>query len=159
MQISMWVPYEEQRLRRTLRFVMRGQFNFYRVMGGFIVLLGLFMLTLEPTNPIGYFFVALGLLFAFAVGPLTVAWSMRMQASAIRDGSHMTLDDEWVTMIYPLVESRFRWAGLGRVIETPEVWYIMFGKLQAVTVPKELMTEEQRAVFSSFVNGLQPIGK
>jgi hypothetical protein len=52
------------------------------------------------------------------------------------------------------IESRFRWAGLSRVVETPEVWYAMFGKLQAFTIPKGPMTEEQRAEFAAFVSRL-----
>ena len=59
----------------------------------------------------------------------------------------------------PLAESRFRWAGLGRVIEAAEVWYVMFGKIQAVTIPKDPMTEEQRVEFSAFIAGSRPVWK
>lgn len=82
-----------------------------------------------------------------------------MQSDVVRDGLHMTLDDEWVTVTYPLAESRFRWAGLGSVIETSEVWYVMFGKAQAIPIPKDAMSEEQRAVFAAFVAGLQPAAR
>ncbi len=152
----MWVPYEEERLRRTIRFVMRHQLNMWRVGGVVIVLLGLFMLMLDSTDSIGYVFTGIGLAFVFVVGRATVAWTLRMQAGAVKDGCQMAISDEWLTVANSLVESRIRWAAFGRVIETPEVWYIMFGKLQAVAVPKELMTDEQRATFTAFVNGLQP---
>jgi len=159
MQISMWVPYDEKRLRRTLRFILRPQLRTVRILGTVLTLLGLVLVALDPSAPLGYVAPVLGLLFVFAVGPLTVARSMRMQSDVIRDGCHMTLDDEWLTMTYPLAESRLRWAGLGRVIETPEVWYVMFGKLQAITIPKDPMTEEQRAQFDAFVKGLRPVGR
>lgn len=159
MQISMWVPYDEKRLRRTLQFILRPQLKSIRILGGVLIVIGLALVALEPSTPLAYVALVLGLLFVFAIAPITVAWSMRMQSNAIRDGLHMTLDDEWVTMTYPLAESRLRWAGLGRVIETPEVWYIMFGKLQAITIPKDPMTEEQRAEFGAFVNKLHPAGK
>jgi hypothetical protein len=156
MQISMWVPYDEGRLRRTLQFILRPQLKLIRILGGVLIFLGLALVALEPSMPTAYLAAVLGLLFVVAIAPITVARSMRLQSDIIKDGFHMTLDDEWVTVIYPLAESRFRWAGLHRVIETPEVWYIMFGKIQVATIPKDLMTEEQRAEFAAFVNGLQP---
>ncbi|MEN3615968.1 YcxB family protein [Plantactinospora sp. CA-294935] len=159
MQISMWVPYDEKRLRRTLRFLLRPQLNSVRILGGVLIVLGLALVALEPSMPMAYGALVLGLLFVVAIAPITVARSVRMQSDVIKDGFHMTLDDEWVTVANPLAESRFRWAGLGRVIETPEVWYIMFGKIQAITIPKDLLTEEQRAEFAAFVNGLQPAWK
>ncbi|PZG12187.1 hypothetical protein C1I95_26375 [Micromonospora craterilacus] len=159
MQISMWVPYDENQLRRTLQFILRPQLRLIRVLGGVLVALGVALLAVKPLSSLAYVAMILGLLFVVAVAPITVALSMRMQSNVIRDGFHMTLDDEWVTLTYPLAESRFRWAGLGRAIETPEVWYVMFGKLQAITIPKDPMTEEQRTTFAAFVNGLQPAGK
>ncbi|MFJ8582550.1 YcxB family protein [Micromonospora sp. NPDC093277] len=159
MHISMWVPYDERQLRRTLRFILRPQLRAIRPLGGVLIVLGLAMVALDPSTPLAYLVLVLGLLFVFAIAPITVAWSMRMQSNVIRDGLHMTLDDEWVTLAYPLAESRLRWAGLGRVIETPEVWYVMFGRIQAVTIPKGPMTEEQRAEFGAFVKGLQPAGR
>jgi hypothetical protein len=159
MQISMWVPYDEKRLRRTLRFLLRPQLKSVRILGGVLIVLGLALVALESSMPMAYGALVLGLLFVVAIAPITVARSVRMQSDVIKDGFHMTLDDEWVTVANPLAESRFRWAGLGRVIETPEVWYIMFGKIQAITIPKDLLTEEQRAEFAAFVNGLQPAWK
>ncbi len=159
MQISLWVPYDERQLRRTLKFVLRPQLKPIRIMGGALTVLGLAMVALIPSTVLAYAALVAGVLFLVAIPPITVAQSMRMQSNVIRDGFHMTLDDEWLTMAYPLAESRFRWSGLGRVIEAPEAWYIMFGKVQAITVPKDPMTEEQRATFAAFVNGLQPAGK
>jgi len=156
MQISISVPYDEKQLRRNLRFVLRPQLRTIRVLGGVLFVLGLALVALKPSMSLAYAALVLGLLFVVAIPPITVAQSMRVQSNVIRDGLHMTLDDEWLTLTYPLAESRFRWSGLGRVIETPEVWYVMFGKTQAITIPKDPMTEEQRATFSAFVNGLRP---
>lgn len=159
MQISLWVPYDEGQLRRTLQFVLRPQLRFIRIMGGVLIALGLALVALDPSMSLAYIAMVVGLLFVVAIAPITVAQSMRMQSNVIRDGFHMTLDDEWLTVAYPLAESRFRWSGLGRAVEAPEAWYIMFGKVQAIMVPKDPMTEEQRATFAAFVNGLQPAGK
>jgi hypothetical protein len=151
----MGVPHDEKRLRRTLRFLLRPQLKLIRIMGGVLIVLGLILVAMDPSDPVAYLAMSLGLLFAVAVAPIAMAQSMRAQSDVIKDGFHVTLDDEWVTVVYPLAESRFRWAGLGRVVETPEVWYIMFGKVQAVTIPKYPMTDEQRAEFATFVDRLQ----
>jgi len=154
-QISMWVPYDGERLRRTVQFILRPQLKLIRILGGVLIVLGLALVALDPSAAMAYGAVILGLVFVVAIAPITVARAVRMQSNVIKDGCHITLDDEWVTVTYPLAESRFRWAGLDRVIETPEVWYAMFGKIQAVPIPKEPMTEEQRAELAAFVNGLQ----
>jgi hypothetical protein len=154
-QISMTVPYDEGRLRRTLAFLIRPQVKACRIMFGVLIVLGGGLVALEPATPLGYAIVILGVLFVVGFGPITVARSMNAQSNVIKDAAHMTLDDEWVTVSYPLAESRFRWPGLGRVVETPEVWYLMFGKFQAVTVPRDTMTQEQRAEFAAFVDGLR----
>ncbi|MER6592352.1 YcxB family protein [Micromonospora purpureochromogenes] len=154
MQISMWVPYDEKQLRRTLRFILGPQLKFIRIMSGVLIVFGLALVALEPLRLFAYVVLVTGLLFVVANAPIAVAWSMHATSNVIKDGSHMTLDTEWLTETYPLAELRFRWAGLDRVIETPEVWYIMFGKLQAITIPKGLMTEEQRAEFAAFVKGV-----
>ncbi|SCL70867.1 YcxB-like protein [Micromonospora citrea] len=159
MRISMLVPYDEKQLRRTLHFVLRPQLRPLRVMGWVLIVLGVALVALKPSAPLAYGVLVLGLLFVVAIPPITVAQSVRMQSDVIRDGLHITLDDEWLTLTYPLAESRFRWSGLGRVVETSEVWYVMFGKLQAIMIPKAPMTEEERATFAAFVGGLHPAAR
>jgi hypothetical protein len=156
MQISMAVPYDEKRLRRTVQFVLRPQLNFIRVVGAALFVIGIGLVALDPSAPMSYTVGVIGLVFLVAMGPYTLARSMRLQTTIIRNGCHITLDDEWVTMAYPLAETRFRWAALVRVVETPEVWYLMFGRLQAATIPKESMTEAQRAEFAEFAVRLRP---
>jgi drug/metabolite transporter (DMT)-like permease len=156
MQISMAIPYDEKRLRRTVQFVLRPQLKIIRILGAALFVIGIALVALDPSVPMSYAVAVIGLLFMVAIGPYTLARSMRLQTAIIKDGCHITLDDEWVTVAYPLAESRFRWAALVRVIETPEVWYLMFGRLQAATIPKESMTEAQRAEFAEFAFRLRP---
>ncbi|GFJ96212.1 YcxB family protein [Phytohabitans rumicis] len=118
MQISVWVPYDEARLRRTLTFVLRPQTQRVRLIGVALVLLGLLLVALDPSVVLSYGVVFLGLFFAVAIGPITVSRAVGMQSNVIREGLHLTMDDEWITVTYPLAETRFRWAGLGKVIET-----------------------------------------
>jgi hypothetical protein len=151
MPISVFVPYDEDRLRRTLRFLLHRRLRRVRWLGALLIVLSLFVVFLDPTDPVGYGFGVLGLFFTFALEPTALRRSMRIQAHALKAGFHLTADDEFLTIAYPLVESRFRWAGLGRVKETPDVWYIMFGRIQVVTIPKHPMTEEQRADFAALL--------
>lgn len=155
MKISLWVPFDEKQLRRTLKFILRPQARLVRILSGVVVFLGLALVAMNPSGWKGYFFTAVGLFLLVFTGPFLVARSVRMQANVIRQGLNMTLDNEAVTVTYPTVESRFSWAALGRVVETPEVWYVMFGRVQAITIPKDAMTEPQRAEFAAFVRTLQ----
>jgi len=156
-QITLTVPYDAQLLRRTVTFLLRPQLRRVRILGGVITVGGLLLILLDPANVPAYAIMACGLGFLFVVGPLTVAYSLRAQSDAVRQGFHMRLDDDGVQVTYPLVESRFRWAALGKIVETPEVWYMMLGRVQAVTVPKNAMAPQQQAEFAAFVAHLRPV--
>ena len=156
MQISLSVPYDPQLMRRTLMFLSRPQHRIARLLGAVMLLCGLLLVVLDPADPVAYAIIVCGVAFVFGVVPLTVAYSMRLQSDAIRQASHLSLDDEGVRMSFPLIESRIRWAALDRIVETPEVWYMMFGKMQAVTVPKSAMAPQQQAEFAAFVSRVRP---
>jgi hypothetical protein len=156
MHISMRVPYDEERQRRVLKFVLRPQLRPVRIGGVVLVLLGVVLLVLSPTNIVAYGVVALGLLFLFVVGRISVAMAVRGQAAATKTETHLTLDDEWLTAVTPVAESRFRWSVVDRIVDTPDAWYLTLGRYQAVMLAKELMTEEQRAEFAAFVGGMSP---
>jgi hypothetical protein len=159
MQISMWVPYDAKRMRRTYAFVLRPQLKWTRILGGVIAVLFLAVLPLEPSNPVAPAFVVIGLCFVFAAVPISVRRCMRLQSWAIVDRSRLTLDDEWITVTFPLVEWRYKWTGLHGVAETRADWYAMVGKVQAIAIPKDLMTEEQRTEFGAFLQRLRPVYK
>lgn len=157
-QISFSVPYDPRLLRRTLTFLARSQLRGIRALGGLIVLVGLLLVVLSPADLVPYALVLCGVAFLFGIVPLTVAYSMRRQSAAIRHPFHLTVDDEWVQVSYPLIESRFRWAAVDHIVETPEVWHIVLGSLQAQTVPKSAMTPQQQAEFAALVSRLAPTG-
>lgn len=156
MQMSILVPHDGQLLRRTIRFLIRPQVRLMRVLGAVLTVLGVLLLMLDAPASVGYTVVVCGPVLAVGFGPLTTSWALRTQPAALSDTYHLTLDDEWVQVSFPLVETRCRWAGLGRIVETPEVWYVMFGKVQAVPIPKAAMTPEQRAEFAAYVAQQQP---
>ncbi|MEV4516302.1 YcxB family protein [Dactylosporangium sp. NPDC049525] len=151
MQISMWVPYDEGRLRRTIKIVLRPQMRLIRVLGAVLVLVGLLLATTGEAFEVTLLAVVLGVVFMTAMSPLVVGRTVRMQSHVIKDGFHMTLTEEWLTVAFPLAETKYRWAGVDRVVETPEAWYLMLGKVQSITVPKETMTDAQRAEFAAFL--------
>ena len=121
-----------------------------------LILWGLALVLLDPSISIAYGFIVLGLYLAFAILPISLRHSMRVQHDAVKDGGHITLEDECLKVAYPLSDSRLRWAGLRRVVETADAWYVMLGPARAVTIPKSVMTEEQRAQFAAFVKQLRP---
>ncbi|MEV4141125.1 YcxB family protein [Dactylosporangium sp. NPDC049742] len=151
MQITMWVPYDERRLRRTIAVVMRPQVRRMRIMGGILLALGALLIATGGPLELIVMTLVLGVLIATVIGPLTASRAVRMQSHVIKDGFQMTLTDEWVGVVYPLVESRYRWAGVDSVVETPDAWYMMLGKVQSLTIPKDTMTDEQRAEFAAFL--------
>ncbi|MGW1678881.1 YcxB family protein [Saccharopolyspora sp. NPDC002376] len=154
MQISTSVPYDEQCLRPTLRFLVNRQMKPFRILGVVFLVLGAAIIALDPTSSAGYGFIGGGLALLFAVVPIMVASGMRLQSEVTKQGYHLSLTDEWVQITYPLAESRFRWQGLNRVIETSEAWYAMFGKAQALTIPKNALTPEQQSEFTAFAANL-----
>jgi hypothetical protein len=159
MHIVMRIPYDEARLRRTLQLILRPQVRAIRILGGVLIALGLVLAVLTPSDALVYVAILLGLWWAVGAGPAAVGRSLRMQSNAVKDHCLLALDDEWITLTYPLAESRRRWIGIDRVAETDDAWYVMFGKRQAFAIPKDLMTAEQRAEFAAFVSDRQLAGK
>lgn len=156
MQISIDVPYDEHRLRRTIAFIIKPQVRVIRILGVILTVLGLPLALLEPSFLPAWVFAVAGVVVFFGFGPMTVARSMRMQTRAIQENSRITIDDDGILVAVPLIEGRYRWPAFSAVVETPEVWYLSIGKLQAVTVPKAMMSPEQRAEFAAFLAGLRP---
>jgi YcxB-like protein len=157
-EISIRVPYDDASLRRTLKFVLRPYIRRTRAAGGLLIVGGLSLALLRPMDSLSYFVVLLGLWWAVGVGPISLNRSMRTQSSALKEECHMLLDDEWITVTQPRLESRFRWSAFERVVETEEAWYALLGKRQALEIPKEPMTADERAEFAAFVSRLQPTG-
>ena len=151
MQINMWVPYDERQLRRTAAVALRPQVRIIRILGAVCTAVGLVLLVAGGPVLIAAVAIVLGVLFMTVLGPFTAARAAAMQSAVIKDGFHMTLTDEWLTVVYPLAEARYRWAGVDNVIETPDAWYMMLGKAQPLTIPKGTMTDDQRAEFAAFL--------
>jgi hypothetical protein len=80
---------------------------------------------------------------------------MRAHRQVFRHESTVTLDGEWITVVFPQIELRHRWAGVDRVAEGSEAWYVMVGQAQALTIPKDRMTPEQQTEFAAFVAALR----
>lgn len=151
MQISMWVPYDEGQLRRTVKVVLRPQVRLLRILGAVLIVLALLVIAVGASIAVAAIALILGVLSMTAFGPATAAYTVRLQSRVVKDGFHMTLTDDWLAVIYPLAEARYRWAGIDNVIETPEAWYMMFGRAQPFTIPKSAMSDAQRAQFAAFL--------
>ena len=151
MQISLWVPYDEQRLHRSVREALRPQVRRIRVAGVVLLALGVAAVALHAPLAASVALLTGGVMLTFVLGPLTARRVLRMQAPMCKDGFHMTLSDEWVAVAYPLFETRIRWAGLDRVVETSDAWHMRSGQLLMTTIPKDLMSDAQRAEFAAFL--------
>ncbi|MFG1603156.1 YcxB family protein [Actinoplanes sp. NPDC049265] len=156
MRILIEVRYDAERVRRTVTHLLAPQFKLVRVLGGVLVVLGAPLIWLEPTGPFGYAALILGVFFLVAMRPITVRRTIGMQPAASRHNYRMTIDDEGVASSFPLFENRYRWPMVQQIVETPEVWYLMMGRVQAVVVPKESMTPDQRTEFAAFLATLGP---
>ena len=153
MQISLSVPYDEAMMRRTVKVILRPHLRLLNILWVSVIILGLALVASDASSTLGYAVAAVGLM-PVVIRPRIVNQAVRQQSRVLKDGAHITLDDEWAMVRYPLAELRFRWAGFDRVVETPEVWYLMFGQAGAFDVPKDRMTEEQRAEFAAFLGRL-----
>jgi hypothetical protein len=162
-QITAAVPYDEQQLRATLAFILRPQVKRIRIYGLFLLVCGLiaFPLALSEADfvatVVGLMLLVLGVYFVFAVRPLAISRAVSRQSRLTRDGYWLTLDDEWLGISYPLLQSRYRWAGLESITDTPQAWYVRFSKYQALAIPKAPLTPEQQAEFAAFLAHRPPV--
>jgi hypothetical protein len=164
-QINAAVPYDEQQLRATLTFIIRPQVRRIRVYGWIFIVLGVVTVVTTWTTPDllptlgGVFLVASGLYFALGVVPMSISRAIRRQPRITRDGYWLTIDDEWLQLTYPLVQSRFRWAGVESIVDTPTAWYVRFSRIQAIAIPKARLSPEQQAEFAGFLAQRQPVAQ
>jgi hypothetical protein len=164
-QINAAVPYDEQQLRATLAFILRPQLKRARVYGWIFTAIGVAVVATTLTTPDlgltlgGVFTVAFGLYFSLGIMPRSISRIIRRQPRITRDGYWLTLDDEWLQVTYPLVQSRFRWAGVESIVDTPAAWYVRFSRIQAIAIPKARLSPEQQAEFAGFLAQRQPVAQ
>ncbi|MFI9010908.1 YcxB family protein [Actinosynnema sp. NPDC053489] len=156
MELSIRVPYEEQRLRRMVEFVLRRPVRKLRIAGALMTACGVLL----PLTGTGWFLpavlVALGLVYLFAMRPYLLWQSMRSQHDATRQDYRLTLDEAGFAMEGETYEQRIAWSTLQRVEEEPDAWFLVLGKQQALAVYKDLMTDDQRAAFAELLSHRQP---
>ncbi|XVV02533.1 YcxB family protein [Actinosynnema sp. CA-248983] len=151
------VPYDETLLRRTIEFIMRPYVKRFLPMGLVLVACGALTAALGVWKPIVWVpVVVLGLVFAFGMKPYLVSTSMKQQWSGIKADFRLDADEEWVSFSYPAFQSRIRWEAMEKVVETPEAWLMVLGKIQATAVPKSALTAEQAAELTALLARRKP---
>ncbi|NYT95325.1 hypothetical protein [Salinispora sp. H7-4] len=70
MHISMWVPYDEQRMRRFYRHTARRQLRTFRILGGVLITLGVALTAMDLPTDLDSINLGVGLLFVFGLGPM-----------------------------------------------------------------------------------------
>ncbi|MEV8440563.1 YcxB family protein [Actinosynnema sp. NPDC051121] len=157
MEISIRVPYDEQRLRRSLKFVLRRNVKRLRVLGLVIAVLGAALMFFTGPTITTITLVVLGLVYVVGMEPLLVWQSMRAQNAATRQDYRLTVDEAGFAMKADAYEQRLAWSTVQRVEEEPDAWFIVLSKAQALGVYKDLMTEEQRTAFAAILAQRQPV--
>jgi hypothetical protein len=146
-QISVHVPYDEQRLRRMMKFVLRPQTMKLRIVGMVMAAVGVVLLFTGTDWLVPTLVIVLGLLYAIALEPFLVRQCLRAQNAATRQDYELTVDDAGFTMKAESYEQRMAWSTIQRVDEQSDAWFLMLSKMQGFGVYKNLMTEEQRMGF------------
>lgn len=158
MNISFSVSHNEQRLRRVIKFLVRRQLKWLRIIGVVMAAAGVAALVTDSLSTwTGTVLAITGAVFAVLLEPYAVAHSMRVQSLVAREGYVMTLEETHVAVNAHSYSWRFSWSILDQIVDTPDAWYLMFGKIQAHAVYKELLTEEQRAEFTAFLARRQTV--
>ena len=156
MEISLRVPYDERRLRRSIEYVLRRSVKTLRIAGACLVVGGavLLVVTGPAVTPIAL--LVLGLVYAFGMEPFLVWQSLRRQNPAARQDYDLTVDDAGFTMKAEAYEQRLAWSMIQRVDEEPDAWFLVLSKIQAMAVYKDLMTEQQKTTFAAILAQRQP---
>ncbi|MFD0207396.1 MULTISPECIES: YcxB family protein [Saccharothrix] len=156
MEISIAVPHDEQRLRRSLKFVLSRNVKRLRVLGLVMAALGAALMLVTGPTITTVVLVVLGLVYAIAMEPFLLWQSMRGLNPATRQDYLLTVDEAGFTMKADVYEQRLAWSTIQRVDEEPDAWFLMITKAQALGVYKDLMTEEQRSQFAAILAQRQP---
>lgn len=155
MHITLSVPHDEQRVRALLKFLVRRQTKSMRPTGVLFLLIGFGFMHFTGVSASAVALIALGLVMVFLLEPMSVANAWKAQPKGMMEDSVMTLTSTHLSVTSELFEVRFSWEMVGEIVETPTAWYLLLGKAQAYPLPKELMTEQQQAEFTSFSTWLK----
>lgn len=151
MQISLTVVFDESRLRRDTRFVMRDAIRATWITGGSIVALGVLVAIVEQRPALGPGLIVGGLVYAALAGPMAVRRAVRAQTTVVGHDRRLLLTDDWITLVYPLVESRWRWAAVARVVDAEDTIYLMVGSMQSIPIPKAALGPAQHSELTAFL--------
>lgn len=156
MQISIRVPYDEQRLKRMLKFVLRRSVKRIRVLGVVMAVIGVGLMAVTSVSIPMVAVVVGGLLYVFGAEPFLVWQSLRSQNESIRQDYELVVDEVGVEAKSASAATRLAWSTIQRVEEEPDAWFLVISKVQALAVYKDLMTGEQRAQFAGILAQRQP---
>ncbi|MFI9818165.1 YcxB family protein [Saccharothrix variisporea] len=151
------VPYDETLLRRTIEYMLRPHLKRLRpaglaMAGGAVIMAVTGVWPLYLWAPV----IVLGLFFTFAMKPYLIGNSVKQQWAGIKADFRLDADEEWVSFSYPAFQTRIRWEAMEKVVETPEAWLLVLGRIQATAVPKSAMTPEQLAEFTALLARRRP---
>jgi hypothetical protein len=71
---------------------------------------------------------------------------------ALTEPGVIEITDAGVTQTYPSARIAFAWSAFVRVVETPQIWLLYTRRISVIYVPKEPLTETQRAEMAAHIS-------
>ncbi len=150
---SPWLPV-------ALRRIGRARLRLIRILGGFLILLGLLVMLNRRPVDIGLGVVAIILGgYVIAIPLVLIRYGMRGLPKYLRsEPGVLEISDTGVRQTYTHVRSEHDWPAFERVADRPDMWILYLSRSLALYVPKQPLTDAQRAEVSGLLasRGLVP---
>jgi hypothetical protein len=151
-QISAHYTRDLKRTYRVTARLRRRAFNWFRALGGSLVLLaglGAWSAAFSEGTAVSY--AALGIL-AFLFPDLTLWASLFRNREVYVVDVDVEITERGISSRTPIQSTTIEWTMVKRVLETGDCWIFVVNRLQVVTLYKAALTSLQRDQLSAFLN-------
>jgi hypothetical protein len=151
MHITLTVPPDRGRTRRSVRARMRGRLRSWKLLGGGLSAAGLGALVLGL--PIGA-----GVLLAPGVTLLIGPWLLSRAAAKARTGMFVEtatyeLTEESVRVCTPSLAAGYAWSAVEQVEDTGEFWVVVISGAGVLVLPWTMLPPAEAARVRTFLTG------
>lgn len=158
MDITLQFQVDPAQWKRILAIVLRPQLRLARIAGLACTGVGLLLVVLsvamgvEPgTVSVAVSAVVAGLLAAFGIGPVSVAFALRQQADMIYLSTTAHLTDDAISGESSAGKGEFRWSAIEGVDDIADMWLVRIGKAGVMPLPKAAFSDAERQTFTEFL--------
>jgi hypothetical protein len=137
----------------ALRRIGRARLRLIRILGASLVLMGLLVMLRGRPVDIGLGVVAIVIGgYVIAIPLLLIRYGMRGLPRYVRsEPAVLEISDTGVRQAYTHVRTEHEWPAVERVVEHPDMWILYLSRTLALYVPKEPLTDAQRAEIGSLL--------